>query len=277
MTDPTPGSPDLSRDLPGVRPTPETIALQLYTLRQETAQDFLGALQRVAAFGYRAVEFAGYGAVSVPDLRAALDEYGLRAVAAHVPLPAWETRLDDALAELRQLGCAYAVVPFVPEERRQRVDQARSLAADLNHYGAACRDRGLAFAYHNHAFEFAPLPDGATGQSLFDVLVAETDPSLVAFELDAFWVAVAGLDPVALLRRHAGRVPLLHLKDLAPNPAPGEQPSDAPVGDGTLPWPEIFTAAAAAGTRWYIVEQDHPRDAFVDVERSLRNLERMRP
>ena len=266
-----PGSTNLSPDPQGVAPSPATIALQLYTLREETARDFLGTLRRVAEIGYRAVEFAGYGTVPVPDLRAALDEYGLRAMGAHVPLLAFETRLTDVLADLRRLGCAYAVVPILPEERRPDAAQAGALADAFNRFGAACRAEGIAFAYHNHAFEFAPLPGGADGQSLFDVLVAETDPTLVAFELDVYWAAFAGLDPLALIQRHAGRVPLLHLKDMAPDPGR----ADLPVGDGTLPWPDILAAGSAAGARWYTVEQDHPRDAFADVERSLRNLERL--
>lgn len=250
-----------------VTPTPETIALQLYTLRQHTAEDFLGTLRRVAAIGYRAVEFAGYGNVPVSDLRAALDDLGLRAMAAHVPLADFEDRLPDTLAELRQLGCAYAVVPSVPEARRADADAARELARTLNRIGGACRDEGFAFAYHNHAFEFAPLPGAAAGTNLFDLLAQETDPTLVAFELDLYWAARAGVDPVAFVRQHARRAPLVHLKDMT-----GPDQADAPVGDGSLPWDAILPAAAAAGARWYIVEQDHPRDPIADVERSLRNL-----
>ena len=251
--------------------TPEAIALQLYTLRSETAKDFLGTLARVAEIGYRAVEFAGYGNVPVADLRAALAHHGLRAPSAHVPLAHLEGRLPDALAELQQLGCAYAVVPFVPEDRRADLAGARQLAASLNRIGAACKDAGLVFAYHNHAFEFAPLP-GADGQhTLFDILVEETDPSLVAFEPDLYWIAYAGLDPLPLLHRHAGRFPLVHLKDMAPGP----DHADAPVGDGTLPWPDLLPAARTAGAHWFIVEQDHPRDPLADVRTSLGNLERL--
>ena len=251
--------------------TIETIALQLYTLPSETANDILGTLARVAEIGYRAVEFAGYGNVPAADLRAALDGHGLRAPSAHVPLARLEDHLPDALDELRQLGCAYAVVPFVPEDRRADLDAARQLAASLNCIGAACTDAGLAFAYHNHAFEFAPLPGDVGGRSLFDLLVEETDPALVAFELDLYWIAYAGLDPLPLLQRHAGRVPLVHLKDLAPGP----DRADAPVGDGILPWPDLLPAARAAGAHWLIVEQDHPRDPLADVRTSLRNLERL--
>ena len=131
-----PGSPT-----PGdVHPTPETIALQLYTLRQETAGDFLGTLRRVAEIGYRAVEFAGYGGIPVPDLRVALDGLGLRSMGAHVPLAAFEERLPDALAELNRLGCQYAVLPSVPEDHRSSTDAARQLARTLYRIVSACLD-----------------------------------------------------------------------------------------------------------------------------------------
>ncbi len=253
----------------------ERIALQLYTLRGPMADDFLGTLRQVAGIGYRAVELAGFGGLPVAELRATLDDLGVRAMGAHVPLAAFEERLDESIADVRQLGCDYAVIPMLPEERRRSVGQVVEIAAAFNRYGAACREAGLSFAYHNHAFEFAPLPDD--GRTLYDLLLAETDPALVAFELDAFWAVHAGVDPLTLLPGLLGRVPLLHVKDLAPEGTPvtpgGKAPVDAPPGDGTLPWSDLLPAAAVAGTRWYIVEQDFPKDPLADVERGLRFLE----
>ena len=249
---------------------PQQVALQLYTVRAETARDFLGTLGRVAEIGYRAVELAGFGGLPVAELRAALDRLGLRAMGAHVPLADFEARLPTVLAELSELGCGYAVVPWLPEERRDPA-RAHELAATLNRLGAACRDAGLGFAYHNHAFEFEPPAGDGNRRTLFELLATETDPALVAFELDAYWAAYAGHDPVELLRRHAGRVPLLHLKDMTPAP----DKADAPVGEGTLPWPQILAAASEAGVEWGIVEQDHPRDPLGDSGRALRNLERL--
>ncbi len=248
----------------------DRIALQLYTVRQEAAQDFLGTLRRVAEIGYPAVEFAGFGGVPVPELRATLDELGLRAMGAHVPIANFETRLPDVLADLRTLGCSYAVVPWLPPERRGD-DQLPELCALFNRLGAACREAGLVFAYHNHDFEFAPL-DGAPGrQTFFDVLVAETDPDLVGFELDVYWAAYAGLDPIQLLRHLGRRVPLVHLKDMAP----GADRGIAAFGVGTLPWPEILAAATDAGVAWGIVEQDNPRDAFADARTGLESARRL--
>src|SRR5205823_11217070 len=109
------------------------------------------------------------------------------------------------------------------------------------------------FAYHNHAFEFAPL-DGH-GRTLFDALLT-TDPALVDLELDIFWAEYAGRDALVLLREHADRIRLLHLKDIARD----QDPPDVPVGRGAVDWPAILSAGEAAGVRWYVVEQDSPRD-----------------
>ena len=224
------------------------IALQLYTLRERARADLRATLQEVANAGYRAVELAGLHGHSPADARRALDDAGLRAPAAHVPFSGF-----DALGELHELGCSYAVLPGLPDDRRA----PRTAAEALNDLGARCTAAGLRFAYHNHAWELE------TG--LLDELVERTDPALVSFELDLYWAHVGGGDPVGLLERCQGRVELVHMKDAA------EDGSDAPVGEGVLRWPEIVAAARAAGVRWYVVEQDEPADPLRDVETALQN------
>src|SRR5438132_2105805 len=133
------------------------IALELYTVRDETKNDMLGTLRRLARIGYRAVEFAGYGNSTARDVRAALDDLGMRAVAAHVGLDRFEQEAAAVLDEVEMLGCRYAVVAWVAPERRQPADEVRRLVDRFNQLAGRCRDRGLQFAYHNHDFEFAPL------------------------------------------------------------------------------------------------------------------------
>ena len=250
--------------------TPQTIALQLYTVRNETARDFAGTLRKVADIGYTAVELAGHGGLTASEARTVLDECGLRAVSAHIPVASFESRLEEALAEAVTLGCNYVVVPYLPAERRG-ADQIAGLAALLNRAGGAAKQAGLVLAYHNHDFEYQPL-SGTTGETLLDYLIANTDPELVAFELDVFWSKVAGVDPIVELSRLSGRVPLLHLKDYTGQTS---AESAAPVGAGDLPWPEIVIAANAAGVAWGIVEQDYPTDAYADITTSLANAERL--
>jgi sugar phosphate isomerase/epimerase len=244
------------------------VAVQLYTVRGPARDDFVGTLRRLAEGGALAVEFAGYGGMSVESLRGLLDELGLRVSGAHIPLVAFEGRLAQSLAEIVALGGEYAVVPFVPVERRGGVDFARELAANLNTWAEAAREAGLGFAYHHHDFEFNRLPDG-DGDTLFDILSQETDPALVGFEIDVYWAARAGLDPTHLLRELAGRVPLVHLKDLAAGP----EGRDLPAGEGVLRWEEILPAANAAGARWWIIEQDNPADPIADALLAVRNME----
>jgi sugar phosphate isomerase/epimerase len=225
----------------------------------------IGTLGQVAAQGYRAVEFAGFGGVPVGDLRAALDDLNLRAVSAHIGLGDLRAQPERVLVDLQLLGCSYAVVAYVEEARRQSVQQIQQVAAILNRNGELCREAGIGFAYHNHAFEFAPVG----GATMFELLLKETDPALVAFELDIYWLRYAGIDPAEMLRSLAGRVPLAHIKDMEA----GEDRAPAPVGEGIFEWREMLQACASAGVEWYIVEQDNPSDPLADVERSLRNLE----
>ena len=159
-------------------------------------------------------------------------------------------------------------MPFVPVERRGGVTFARSLAADLNRWAAEAKQAGLGFAYHHHDFEFAPLADG-DGGTLFDILVQETDPDLVGIEVDVYWAAHAGVDPAHLLGELQGRVPLLHVKDMAAGP----ERTAIPAGEGILRWDEILPAASAAGARWWIIEQDDPTDPIAEALRAIRNME----
>jgi sugar phosphate isomerase/epimerase len=244
----------------------DQIALQLYTVRDHTQQDMLGTLRAIAEIGYPAVEFAGYGNSSPREIRATLDDVGMRGVSAHVALDRVLNEPQQVIDEAGVLGCEYIVVPFVAKERRDTLAAAQRFAQDLNRIGEQLRGAGLRFGYHNHAFEFEPL-DGTT---LWDVLVQETDPALVGLEADLCWVYVGGRDPATVVQQLGDRAMLVHAKDWL-----DDQRIDAPVGDGVLDWTRIVAAADAAGARYYIVEQDHPRDPLNDVRRSFEALRRM--
>ncbi len=252
------------------------IGVQLYTVREETARDMAATLRRVAEIGYGAAEFAGWGSVLPREIREVLDAEGIRAIGAHVPFVDLETRPLQALAECAIVGCEWVVVPSVPEGWRSSPEQVARLAERLNSLGELCRAEGFRLAYHNHEVEFVPL-EGASGPDpgdrpiAWDILVAETSSELVALELDLYWAAFAGREPQDVLSAAGGRVSLLHMKDMAAD----EARPDAPVGEGSLSWPAVLEAAEQARVDWYIVEQDDPKDAFADVERSLRNLRRL--
>ena len=242
----------------------DQISLQLYTVREHTARDMPGTLRRLAEIGYTAVELAGFGGLAPQELRRTLADLGLRASGAHVPLDAWETDPGSVIADMHAIGSSHAIVPIAPPDRRADADSVARLAESFNRWGELCRAEGLTFSYHNHDFEFAPLGNS----TMWDVLVRDTDPGLVHFELDLYWIKYGGADPEAVLRDVGGRVPLVHLKDMAPD----ETLSDLPVGAGTIPWGDLLRAADDVGVEWYVAEQDNPGDAMEDVETSLKAM-----
>ncbi len=242
----------------------DQISLQLYTVREETARDMPGTLRRISEIGYPAVEFAGFGGLSAEEIRNIIDDLGLRASGAHVPLDSWQTDPEAVVTGMHTIDCAHAILPMAPPEYRGAEAAVAGLAESLNRWGELCRQGDVTFSYHNHDFEFAPLG----GTTMWDVLVRETDPALVGLELDLYWIKYGGADPETVLRDVGNRVSLIHLKDMAPD----DTRSDLPVGEGTMPWRELLQAADTVGAEWYVAEQDNPRDALEDVETSLRSL-----
>jgi sugar phosphate isomerase/epimerase len=223
------------------------VALELYTVRDETGRDFAGTLRRVAQIGYAGVEFAGYGGLTSQEMSALLAETGLRAVATHLGLDALQgSQLDASMRYCLDIGCPIIVLPWLANEWRTR-EGMQALAPRLNVIGQRCQEQGITFGYHNHDFEFAQVD----GVYLLDYLLQATDPSLVKIELDVYWAAYAGVDPVAYLQALADRVALIHLKDMAADRSMTE------VGKGVLDMQHICQFAQARGL-WGIVEHDHP-------------------
>ena len=241
----------------------DQIALQLYTVRKLAADDLAGTFKAVSAAGYRAVELAGLPDTPPGQLARLLDEAGLRVVASHEGI---ERLRDDVTAvadRLEGVGCPRVIVPWMPEQDRRTSDDVRRFASELGEFAATLAEREMRLGYHNHAFEFEPL-DGTT---VWDILMAELPPE-VELELDVYWAAVGGREPVAEILATPERIRLLHMKDMAA----GAEPHDAPAGHGTLPFPEIVEAARSAGVEWYIVEQDEPDDEFADIGRAFGYL-----
>jgi sugar phosphate isomerase/epimerase len=241
----------------------DQIALQLYTVRALAASDLPGTLRAVASSGYRAVELAGLPATAPGELAAHLDAAGLRVVAAHEGIDRLRHDAAAVADRLAEVGCPRVVVPWMPDEDRATADDVRRFAAELGSLARTFAGRGMALGYHNHAFEFAPF-DGTT---IWDLLLAEA-PIDVELELDVYWAAVGGRDPVAEIRAAAGRLRLLHMKDLGH----GAEARDVPAGEGTLPFPAIIAAGRAAGVEWYVAEQDDARDPLADIATSHRYL-----
>lgn len=274
------------------------IGLQLYTVSDAVRADIEGSFAKIARIGYRAVELAGYHGHTPERLRAAADGAGLRFTSMHVPIesrrdePGLDSDLGRLAARVRALGATDVVVPMFPIPVRLGVARAgesfsawlarvtprltvedwQRTAALLNEKGAALKGHGLRLGYHNHNPEFAPVGN-TTG---FDILLRETDPASVSFELDVGWVAAAGVDPLLLLQRHPRRFGLMHVKDLRAstdsNHAMRMDPAE--VGSGRIDWRRLLPIAFASGVRKFYVEQEPPftRDRFESIEISHRFL-----
>ncbi len=235
------------------------VALQLYTVRDDAAKDFVGTIGKVAEIGYSGVELAGHGGLTPHALKSLLDDHGLAAVGSHIGIDVLETDLPRVIDENLTLGNSHLVVPYLSTERRQGAEGYRQTAAKLNEIGATVQSYGLTLAYHNHAFEFEPLENGEIG---LDILLQNTDAALVKSEVDTYWVLVGGQDPVAFMKKYSGRVPLLHIKDRNI-----EDGSFAEVGTGNLPLDAIVEAAPGVGAIWLIVEQDTCKRPPLDAVR----------
>ena len=246
--------------------TGRAIGVQLYTLRNEMQRDVEGTLARVAGIGYREVEFAGYYDKSPAEIRAMLSRTGLTAPATHMPIEMLEGNAAAAFDAAREIGHTYVIVPYLVENRRKTIDDYKAVAAALNRFGAAAKEKGLTLGYHNHDFEFVPIG----GQVPFDTLLAETDPASVVIELDLYWATKAGHDPVQLIQRQPSRYPLVHVKDSAG--APDHKMVD--VGKGTIDFARIFTAAGSS-LRHRFVEHDNPGDAFASITASYEHLAKL--
>lgn len=222
----------------------KNVGLQLFSLRDETAKDFCGTVEKVAKMGYAGVEFAGYGGLKPAQMAALLADNGLKAYGSHIgALPKTEAELDAEIEMNLAVGNDYLVCPW--QEMRTR-DDALRFAEVMNETARKLRPHGLKLGYHNHAHEF--VVDG--GQVLMDALMENVEPDVFA-EFDVFWVAYAGYDPLRYIRRYAGRQPLMHLKELGP-----DRKANVECGAGILPFDQIVAEGQAAGTIHFIVEQE---------------------
>lgn len=242
------------------------IGVQLYTVRAEMANGVESTLERVAAIGYEEVEFAGYFGHSPTEVREMLARTGLRSPSTHV-VPdfepdAWARILDDA----NETGHQNVVVASIPQSMRSDLDAWRQTAAAMTRAGERARAAGLRYAYHNHDFEFAEME----GRIPFDVFCEESNPDLVAIELDLFWIIHGGGDPIEFINRWPGRVPMVHVKGRTSGGAMVD------VGAGDIDWAGIFEHAEDAGMEHFFVEHDTPDEPFRSIEASYGYMSGLR-
>jgi sugar phosphate isomerase/epimerase len=222
--------------------------------------------------GYREVETAGTAKLKTAEFRKLLDDAGLKCPSTHLQIggESPEEKLGEQLDEAHVLGAHYVVCsmlwpPRLPDQPPRMgplgLDGFKTLAARINEIGKKAHAAGLQYAFHNHNIEFEKMPDGSPG---YDVLIRETDPELVKFEIDCGWMVVAGADPVAYFKKYPGRVKMLHIKDFKPVSGPNislrgsERPQGMDLGTGFVQYKPIFAAGKAAGIDHIFVEQEAP-------------------
>ncbi len=227
--------------------------LQLYTLRDDLPGDPKGILKQVAAMGYKQVEsFEGkdgmFWGMGNKGFKKYLDQLGLTIVSSHCDVnPA---SLDKKAAEAAEIGMKYLISPWIGPQKT--IDDYKIRADEFNKAGEICRKHGIRFAYHNHGYTFVKQD----GQYPIDVLLAASDPKLVDFEMDIYWVATAGADPEVWLKKYPNRFRLCHVKDRMKGADPKDEDASVDVGKGSLDWSKILGTASAQGMQYYIVEQE---------------------
>jgi sugar phosphate isomerase/epimerase len=254
------------------------VGVQLYTVRTDMEKDFDGTLAKVAAIGYKEVEFAGYFNHTPAQVRDTLKKHGLSSPAAHVDYPTVSdpAKWAKALADAATIGQTFLVNPWIDDAVRNQPDAWKRAADAYNTAGAAAKTHGIQFCYHNHNFEFYPREDMG-GKLPFEYLLETCDPKLVKMELDLCWISAAGKDPLDYFKRYPGRFPLVHVKGLKRVPAASPTavaidkvlPDVTDVGhDDVIDWKRIFAQSKAAGIQHYFVEHDVPKDPLASLKNS---------
>jgi sugar phosphate isomerase/epimerase len=237
------------------------IGIQLYTLRDAAAADLAGTLAALAKIGYKEIELAGFYNHPATEVRDILKANGLTAPSTHVGLDALQSSPAKLFADAKIVGNDFITVSS-PPGKHETLEDWKRIAAQFNTAGAQVKKEGFRFAFHNHDAEVRKLGNVVP----LELLVQETDPALVSYEMDLYWVTFGGGDPLGLLARHPGRFKMLHIKDATA--APDRKMVD--VGAGTIDFKTIF--ARAKGVEHYFVEHDQPANALASAAASYKYL-----
>lgn len=226
----------------------KNFGIQLYTLRDIIGDDPRGVISSLAEFGYKQIEsYEGsmgiFWGMSHTEFKQFMDEQGLTLVSTHANVFENYQQKVDQLAEI---GATYITCPYIgPQET---INDFYQLAEQFNELGQIANDAGLKFAYHNHAYSFEEV-DGEIPQV---VMMENTDPNLVDYQLDMYWVRAAGEDITEWLERYPNRFTSGHVKDFSG----GENPESVVIGTGTIDYPSILQVAQENGMEYFIVEQE---------------------
>lgn len=253
----------------------QKVGLQLYTLRNLISKDVRSVIAKVADIGFSEVETYGYSpkggfwGLNIKEFKSLLKTHRLKSPSGHYDFDPFlaQNNIDSLKANIEAaqgIGQKYLTVPYLNEPLRKNLDSYRVLAAKLGQAAILARKAGLQLVYHNHDFEFKDF----NGTSGYDILLKETDPSDVKFELDIYWAVKAGKDPVDLFEKDLGRYVMWHVKDMDKN-----DKSYTEVGSGSIDYKQLFMKAKLSGMKHYFVEQDIIKiDPYESITRSFQHV-----
>jgi sugar phosphate isomerase/epimerase len=226
--------------------------LQLYTLRDDLPKDPKAVLRQVSAFGFKELEgYEGdkgmFWGMGHKDFKKYLDELGISMVSSHCDI---NKDFDRKAAEAAEIGMKYLICPYIGPQKT--ADEYKKFADTFNKRGETCKKNGIRFAYHNHGYTF----EQTEGRMPQDILLQGTDPALVDFEMDIYWVVTAGADPEAWLKKYPNRFTLCHVKDRLKTAAAGEQEASCDLGTGSIDFARVLRTATDNGMKYFIMEQE---------------------
>ncbi|MFT5143976.1 MAG: sugar phosphate isomerase/epimerase [Rhodothermales bacterium] len=234
------------------------LGVQLWSFRAKAQEDPIAMLAMVRDMGFTHVETAGLYDMPADAFAQAIEDAGLQVTSMHVGLDEMKANMEGVIANAKAVGAGYVGTAWYPHEGDFSEATARQAIADFNQVGQALKDAGLQFFYHNHGYEPRPFGDG----TLLDLIIDETDPDLVAFEMDVLWTWLPNVDPVALIQRHPGRFKLMHIKDMKPGIERGSLSGGLPeeqkavIGQGQVDWPTLLEVAQADGFEHFYLEEE---------------------
>lgn len=252
------------------------IGLQLYSLRGEFIRNVPATLEKVKGYGLKIVELAGTYNLPPEKFKQMLDTNGLKPVSGHFPFERYRDDVEAVAREAKALGLEYAGCAWIAHKDEFDETECREAIAVFNRAGEALAKHDLKFFYHCHGYEFRPHGDG----TFMDLLMKETNPRFVRYEMDVFWVMHPGQDPAKWLEKYPERWELLHVKDMKKGvkgdfTGKSDVTNDVVLGTGQMDWPAILKAAKKAGVKYYFIEDESPT-AAEQIPQSLRYLEQVK-
>mgnify|MGYP000942798614 CR=1 FL=1 len=253
--------------------TEKKLGAQLYTARQytKTPEGVFDTLKKVKAIGYSAVQVSGFGPVDPADVAKALKDNELVCAGTHMNWTRFQNDIDAVIKEHKMWGCVNAAIGGLPAEYHT-ADGLKKFIDEVPKVCEALAKEGITFSYHNHNLEFAKYGGKTWLAQLYDAVPGK----LLKAEIDVYWVTEGGGDPIEWVNKVAGRMPMVHFKDMMVK-MPEKEKRMAEIGEGNLNWKGIVDACEKTGVRWYLVEQDncYDRDPLESLKISFENLKAM--